>query len=64
MSDQPVREMISLKQILAKIPVGRTTIWRMIKDGKFPKALSLTQGRVAWYADEVGAWQQKLDEAA
>jgi len=58
-----VRDMLSLKQVLAKIPVSRTTIWRMSQEGKFPKARHLTQGRVAWYADEVAAWQKQLDAA-
>jgi prophage regulatory protein len=65
MTDTPkLRAMLSMKQVLSIVPVCRTTLWRMITDGKFPKSVPLSDGRVAWFEDEVIAWQTNLAEAA
>jgi prophage regulatory protein len=55
-----LRPMLSMKQVLNIVPVSRTTLWRMITDGKFPKSKTLSDGRVAWFEDEVIAWQTAL----
>jgi predicted DNA-binding transcriptional regulator AlpA len=55
-----LRPMLSMKQVLNIVPVSRTTLWRMITDGKFPKSRTLSDGRVAWFEDEIIAWQTAL----
>jgi prophage regulatory protein len=53
------RKMLSMKQVLDLIPVTRQTLWRWYtKDGTFPKPVPIGGKRVAWYADEVEAWQR------
>jgi len=36
--------------------LSRTTLWRMVRAGKFPKPISISPGRVAWSEAEVNAW--------
>ena len=36
--------------------VGRTTLWRWIREGRFPKPVRLGANCVAWRSDEVEAW--------
>jgi prophage regulatory protein len=55
------RRMLNEKQILALIPIARSTLWRMEKQGKFPKGSYILANRKLWYADEVEAWQNALD---
>lgn len=44
------------KNIPAIVPMSRPTVWRLSRDGKFPKPYTLTPGVTAWKAEEVQAW--------
>jgi predicted DNA-binding transcriptional regulator AlpA len=56
------RRMLSEKQVLEIIPVGRTTLYRMEKAGKFPRSTYISPNRRIWYEDEIVAWQNEVDE--
>jgi len=57
------RRMLNEKQVLGIVPVGRSTLWRMEKAGKFPKAKHIASDRRIWFEDEVIAWQYGLNDA-
>jgi prophage regulatory protein len=38
------------------LPVHPTTIWRGVKDGKFPKPIKLSEKVTVWDANEIDAW--------
>ncbi|WP_445215499.1 helix-turn-helix transcriptional regulator [Bradyrhizobium sp. Pa8] len=57
-----VREMLTAEQVLAMIPVSRTTLFRMERDGLFPKGRAIGLHRKLWFKDEVVAWQQALQD--
>jgi len=49
--------LISADDLKAKgIPFGKTKLWRMTKDGQFPKAVSLGYKSRAWVESEVDEW--------
>ena len=54
--------MLSEKQVLEIIPVGRTTLYRMEKAGKFPRSTYISPNRRIWYEDEIAVWQNEVDE--
>jgi prophage regulatory protein len=56
------RRMLSEKQVLSIIPVGRSTLWRMEKAGRFPKSTYISPNRRVWYEDQIVAWQAAVDE--
>lgn len=56
------RRMLNEAQVLALIPVSRTTLHRMTKTGRFPKGTYVSANRRLWFADEVAAWQRAVDE--
>ena len=56
------RRMLSEKQVLAIVPVGRSTLWRLEKGGRFPKSTYISPNRRVWFADEIIAWQEAVDE--
>src|SRR4051812_6889787 len=56
------RRMLSEKQVLGIIPVGRTTLYRMEKAGKFPRSTYISPNRRIWYEDEIVSWQSTVDE--
>jgi prophage regulatory protein len=62
-SDKSVpRRMLSEAQVLAIIPVSRTTLYRMERDGKFPRSHYISPNRRVWFEDEIVAWQNAVDE--
>ena len=46
------------------LPISSATLWRMVRAGKFPKPVKLTEGVTAWRADEVQAWLVKQHTTA
>ena len=56
------RRMLSEKQVLEIVPVGRTTLYRMEKASRFPKSTYVSPNRRVWFEDEVIAWQNAVDE--
>ncbi len=36
--------------------LSRTTIWRLVRSGRFPTPVFITERRKAWYASEVLEW--------
>jgi predicted DNA-binding transcriptional regulator AlpA len=55
------RKMISCKDVLKTVPVSRSTLARMIEDGRFPRAAPLARGRKAWFLDEIIEWQKRIE---
>jgi predicted DNA-binding transcriptional regulator AlpA len=40
------------------LPISRTTLWRWIRQKRFPRPLKLSPGVTAWKASDVLAWHQ------
>jgi prophage regulatory protein len=57
-----LQRMLNEQQVLAIIPVSRTTLFRIMKTGRFPKATYISPNRKCWFESEVVAWQQALGE--
>jgi len=64
MSELSPRAMMSIEQVLALIPVSRTTLWQMEQEGRFPKGHYVSNNRKLWIADEVTQWQNALARTA
>jgi prophage regulatory protein len=45
------------KEVLEITSFSRTTLWREIKRGRFPKSVVLSAGRVGWRESAIEAWQ-------
>ena len=61
--EKPIpRRMLNEKQVLEIVPVGRTTLYRMEKAGRFPKSTYISPNRRVWFEDEIIAWQNAVDE--
>lgn len=56
------RRMLVEDQILDIVPVSRSTLWRMERAGKFPKATYISANRRVWFEDEIIAWQNTVNE--
>jgi prophage regulatory protein len=43
---------------LKGVPYTRRHLRDLVRDGKFPQPVTLSEGRVAWIEEEVNAWQE------
>jgi prophage regulatory protein len=50
------RALIRRAELRRRVPYSDVTIWRMERDGLFPRRVQLGPHAVAWYEDEVEAW--------
>nr|WP_246882997.1 AlpA family phage regulatory protein [Pseudomonas chlororaphis] len=49
------------KEVLTVTSFSRTTLWREIKRGKFPRSVVISPGRVGWRESAIAAWQRAPD---
>lgn len=50
------KRLISQREVMQRVPYGRTTIWKLIKQNKFPQPVKIGGNRVAFVDSEIGAW--------
>jgi prophage regulatory protein len=48
--------LVSLTPVCESTGLSRSTIYRLIANGDFPKPVKISKGRVAWREREVLAW--------
>ena len=56
-----LRRMLTEKQVLDLIPISRTTLFRLIRVGRFPKGTYISANRRLWFLDQVRAWQDAIN---
>lgn len=57
-----VTRLIRLPEVQHRVGLGRSTIYRWMAEGKFPKPVQLGGYAVAWAEDEIEEWiSQRLD---
>ena len=47
---------ISSKELTQRIPLNRTSIYRMVRQGRFPPPIQITASRIGWRLSTVLAW--------
>ena len=55
---------LSKKEVVDLIGLSFPTIWRMEKEGKFPKRRQIAQNRVAYLAKEIHEWCEERQSVA
>lgn len=48
--------LIRLPEVMSRVGLGRSTIYRWMSEGKFPKPVQLGGHAVAWVEEEVQDW--------
>ena len=51
-----VTRLIRLKEVQYRVGLGRSTIYRWMAEGKFPKPVQLGGYTVAWAQEDIDAW--------
>ncbi|MFO1293506.1 MAG: AlpA family phage regulatory protein [Rubrivivax sp.] len=52
----PLTGFLRLPQVLALVPVSKSTLWRHVSAGSFPAPVKLFVGVTAWRVDDVRSW--------
>ena len=56
----PTEGFVRVRQVLQMFPFGRTTLWRKIKAGEFPKPCKLGPRTTAWDVNALRAHKDKI----
>ena len=54
--DDRDEEILSTKELTARIPYTRQTVWRKVRAGEFPPPIRLGSARIGWRWSRVRAW--------
>ncbi len=47
---------LKMAEVLKASGLGRTSLWRMEGNARFPRRVKISPGRVGWRESEVSAW--------
>lgn len=66
MSQRVIRisELASTPDKEGRLPVSPTTVWRWVREGRFPKPFKLSDRVTVWDADEVESFIQRRSGSA
>ena len=59
----PTTGFLRLPQVLAFIPVGKSSWWRGVKEGRYPKPVKIAPRTSAWKAQDIAALVDSLSGA-
>jgi prophage regulatory protein len=63
MENLPNTGFLRIKDVLKFIPVGKSTWWQGVKDGRYPAAVKLGARCVAWRAEDIRTLIEDLNNA-
>ena len=47
---------LRLPDVLARVSLSKSTLWRLINDGEFPEPIRLGPRATGWIEDEIDEW--------
>lgn len=53
------RRILNHNAVLDRVPLSRTTLWRMERAGLFPIRIQISPNRVGWIEAEIDAWLEE-----
>ena len=51
-------QVLRMPEVLSRIGLSRSTVWRLIKKEEFPKPIRLGGRAIGWIEDDVESWIQ------
>lgn len=51
--------LLSTSDVQKIAPVSNVTLWRWVRDGKFPAPIQVAKNNF-WRSDEIGAWMDEM----
>jgi predicted DNA-binding transcriptional regulator AlpA len=54
------KKLLRINQVLALVPIGRSSWWKGCKDGRYPQPVKLGLRTTAWRAEDIVAFIDSL----
>jgi prophage regulatory protein len=54
--------LLTTAEVLRRVPLRRETIWRLVRENKFPAPVRLTSSRLAWRLSAILAWISEREQ--
>jgi predicted DNA-binding transcriptional regulator AlpA len=54
---------LRVSALAPRLGISKNTIWRLVREGKFPKPIKLSEKITVWKADDVLAWMDSKEAA-
>jgi prophage regulatory protein len=55
---------LRIKDVVAMLSISRSSIYRMVQEGKFPKQIKLTERTAVWKLSAINAWVAERENAS
>jgi prophage regulatory protein len=55
----PVTGFVRQPQVLALVPISKSTLWRRIQEHSFPQPLKLSERVTVWRAEDIRLWIER-----
>ena len=55
-TDKSLRRFYTIGDVEAITSLSRSTIYRKMSEGSFPRSVSISEGRVGWERSEIEEW--------
>lgn len=55
----PTNVFLRLPQVLARVAISRSTLWRRVNDGSFPRPLKLSARVTVWRSEDIDDWMSQ-----
>ena len=59
-SSIPAKRLLRINQVLALVPVGRSSWWEGCRTGRYPKPVKLGPRTTVWRAEDIAAFIENL----
>jgi prophage regulatory protein len=64
MTKQFLDRILRPREVLELEGISRTTLWRLVKAGAYPKPVQITPNTIGWFRSDVARHQAELRAAA
>lgn len=61
---KPAETLLRLPQVLERIPVSRSGLWKMVQEHRFPQPVKLSPRVTVWRASDVAAYIEAASKGA
>ena len=62
MTKELIMKLLKLKDVIAMTSLSKASVYRQMKDGKFPASVKIGPRSVAWVSSEIESWiEEKIN---
>ncbi len=58
-----MNKLLPLKEVCNRTGLSKVSIWRLEREGNFPKRRQISPGRVGWLNSDINNWIEELPQA-